>query len=352
MIITRTPLRISFFGGGTDLPDYYKKFGGEVLSTTIDKYLYLTCRRMPPFWEYDSRFVYGSKTELVRGIDEIEHPSIRETLRFMSLDYGIDLHYNTDIPARSGIGSSSSFTVGLLNALYGLNGKMVSKKELAAQAIHIEQDMIQEAVGSQDQTAAAYGGLNHIVFKENGDIETYPMTLPPERIRALNSHLVLVFTGFQRFAKNIEKCKIQTLDGHYKGLAKMKEYVGQAIGILDSDTDIREFGALLNDTWKEKRALSEKVSDSRIDGMYQKGIEHGAIGGKLLGAGGGGFMLFFVEPEKQREFVRAFADYVCVPFQFEDAGSQVIYYRPDAKVVMDGNIKEGAVNGFNADSPK
>ena len=334
MIITRTPLRISFFGGGTDLPDYYKEFGGEVLSTTIDKYLYITCRHMPPFWDYTSRFVYGSNTELIKDIDEIDHPSIRETLRYMGLDYGIDLHYNTDIPARSGIGSSSSFTVGLLNALYGLNGRMVSKKELAEKAIHIEQNLIKEAVGSQDQTAAAFGGFNHIVFKENGDIETYPMILSAERLTSLNNHLVLVFTGFQRFAKNIEKSKIETLKDHYISLEKMRKYVGQAIEILNSDADICEFGALLNDTWKEKRSLSDKVSDVQIDRMYQRGLRLGAIGGKLLGAGGGGFMLFFVEPTKRKEFVKAFSDYVCVPFQFEDSGSQVIYYKPDKEVVI------------------
>lgn len=334
MIITRTPLRISFFGGGTDLPDYYRQFGGEVLSTTIDKYLYITCRHMPPFWDYTNRFVYGSNTELVSSLDEIDHPSIRETLRYLQLDYGVDLHYNTDIPARSGIGSSSSFTVGLLNALYGLNGKMCSKKELAMQAIHIEQDLIREAVGSQDQTAAAFGGFNHILFKESGDIEVCPMTLPAERIRSLNEHLVLIFTGFQRFAKNIEKDKMQKLDKHHDNLIKIKGYVKQAIDILNTDTDIREFGALLNDTWTEKKLLSDKVSDSRIDEMYQQGMEHGAIGGKLLGAGGGGFMLFFVEPSKQREFIKAFSDYVVVPFQFEDAGSQVIYYKPDTEVIM------------------
>lgn len=332
MIITRTPLRISFFGGGTDFPNYYKKFGGEVLSTTIDKYLYITCRHMPPFWEFSNRFVYGSKTELVSKIDEIEHPSIRETLRYLKINYGIDLHYNTDIPARSGIGSSSAFTVGLLNALYGLNGRMVSKEELARQAIYIEQNLIQEAVGSQDQTAAAYGGFNHIIFRENGDIQVSPITLQPERIRLLNAHLILVFTGFQRFAKNIEKEKMKTLEGHYNNLSNMKDYVKQAIEILNSGTDIREFGMLLNDTWKEKKALSEKVSDSRIDQMYQRGMEHGAIGGKLLGAGGGGFMLFFVEPCKQNEFLKAFTEYVSVPFQFEDTGSSVIYYRADAEL--------------------
>lgn len=334
MIITRTPMRISFFGGGTDLPDYYREFGGEVLSTTIDKYLYITCRHMPPFWEYKNRFVYGTKTELVSDIDEIEHPSIRETLKYLQLDYGVDLHYNTDIPARSGIGSSSSFTVGLLNALYGLNGKLLSKKELAMKAIHIEQDLIQETVGSQDQVAAAYGGFNHILFQKSGDIEVHPMTLPPERVRLLNKHLVLVFTGFQRFAQNIEKDKLETLGSHSDNLARMKQNVAQAIDILNMDRDIREFGALLNDTWMEKRQLSNRVSDVRIDEMYQYGIKNGAIGGKLLGAGGGGFLLFFVEPAKRENFLKAFSDYVCVPFSFENVGSQVIYYKPDEETVI------------------
>lgn len=327
MIITRTPFRISFFGGGTDLPDYYRKYGGEVLSTTIDKYLYITCRPMPPYFDNKNRFVYGSKTELVNDISQIEHPSIRETLRYLNMDE-LDLHYNTDIPARSGIGSSSSFTVGLLNALYGLNGKMISKKELAMQAIHIEQDLIGEAVGSQDQTAAAYGGFNHIVFKQTGEIEVFPMILAPERIRSLNNHLVLVFTGFQRFAQGIEKEKIQSLDEHYSNLDKMKAYTRQAIDILNCNVDICEFGALLNDTWREKRALSANVSNSELDAMYLKGIENGAVGGKLLGAGGGGFMLFFVEPEKQEAFRKVFAGHICVPFCFENGGSQVIYYKP------------------------
>lgn len=327
MIITRTPFRISFFGGGTDLPEYYRKFGGEVLSTTIDKYLYITCRQMPPFWNYTSRFVYGSKTELVSCLDEIDHPSIRETMRYMKITDGIDLHYNTDIPARSGIGSSSSFTVGLLNALYGLNGKIISKEELAAQAIHIEQNLIKEAVGSQDQTAAAFGGFNHISFKENGEIQVTPMTLQPKRVTLLNSHLVLVFTGFQRFAKNIEQEKKEALGQHYDNLNKMKLYVKQAIDILNSDTDIREFGRLLNETWREKKALSKKVSGEQIDQMYEYGMKHGAIGGKLLGAGGGGFMLFFVEPQKREALLDAFSGYISVPFRFEDSGSSIIYYK-------------------------
>lgn len=327
MIITRTPLRVSFFGGGTDLPDYYRKFGGEVLSTTIDKYLYITCRHMPQFWDYSNRFVYGSKTELISDINEIEHPAIRETMKFLKPEYGIDLHYNTDIPARSGMGSSSSFTVGLLNALNGLNGKMMSKEQLMKDSIYIEQEMIKEAVGSQDQAAAAYGGFNHIMFKQNGEIEVYPMILPTGRQKELNDHLLLFFTGFQRFAKDIEKGKMDSIDKHYENLHRMKNYTHQAIDILKSDVDIREFGALLNDTWEEKKKLSAKVSDARIDEMYQTGMDNGAIGGKLLGAGGGGFMLFFVPPEDRQNLINALHDKVCVPFEFEDAGSQVIYYK-------------------------
>lgn len=327
MIITRTPLRVSFFGGGTDLPEYYLKYGGEVLSTTIDKYLYITCRRMPQFWDYKSRFVYGSKTETITELEEIEHPAIRETLRYLHIEYGIDMHYNTDIPARSGMGSSSSFTVGLVNALNGLNGKMTGKEELMKAAIHIEQKMIGEAVGSQDQAAAAYGGFNHIVFKKNGEIEVYPVTICQARKRQLNENLLLVFTGFQRFAKNIEKGKIETLGVHTDNLKKMKEYTSQALDILNSNASIDEFGALLNDTWNEKRKLSDKVSDPAIDEMYERGIQAGAIGGKLLGAGGGGFMLFYVKKEKQHEFLRTFKDKTCVPFAFEDSGSQVIYYK-------------------------
>ena len=198
MIITRTPFRISFFGGGTDLPDFYKNYGGgEVVSTTIDKYLYITCRHMPPFWDYKHRFVYGSNSEFVCDLDEIEHPAIRETLRFLNVDYGVDMHYNTDIPARSGIGSSSSFTVGLLNALYGLEGKIKSKHELTKESIYIEQKLIKEPVGSQDQTAAAYGGFNHIVFRQDGEIEVRPITISRERVTELERHLFLVFTGFQ-----------------------------------------------------------------------------------------------------------------------------------------------------------
>lgn len=330
MIITRTPLRISFFGGGTDLPDYYKKRGGEVLSITIDKYLYITSRKMPQFWEYKHRFVYGSNTEMVNSIDEIEHPAIREVMRFLNIDYGIDMHYNTDIPARSGIGSSSSFTVGLLNTLNGMNGKMSSKEKLATDAIYVEQEMIKEAVGSQDQTAAAYGGFNHIIFKQNGEIEVYPVTVGTDRTKELNENLILVFTGFQRYAKNIEKGKIAGIESHIDNLDKMKSYVQQALDILNSEVSMDEFGKLLNDTWTEKRKLSDEISDSVIDEMYERGLKAGALGGKLLGAGGGGFMLFYINKEKQYKLREAFKDKVIVPFNFEDSGSQVIYYKEES----------------------
>lgn len=329
MIITRTPLRISFFGGGTDLPGYYLKHGGEVISTTINKYLYITCRHMPPFWDYKHRLVYGSKSEFVTSIEEIEHPSIRETLRFLNIDYGVDMHYNTDIPARSGIGSSSSFTVGLLNALNGMEGKISSKHQLMKDSIYIEQEMIKEPVGAQDQTAAAYGGFNHIIFRKDGEIETTPITIPSERIKELNDSLLLVFTGFQRYSKDIEGKKMANIDQNIKQLDTMKHYVSDAIDILNSNRDIREFGALLNDTWKMKKSLADNVTDDRIDTMYRVGMENGAVGGKLLGAGGGGFMLFFVPPEKKAELQKMLKNYICVPFCFENSGSQVIYYKED-----------------------
>lgn len=338
MIITRTPFRISFFGGGTDLPYFYRKHGGEVLSATIDKYLYITCRHMPPFWEYKHRFVYGSNTEIVSTLDEIDHPSIRETLRFLNIEYGVDMHYNTDIPARSGIGSSSSFTVGLLNALNGLNGRITSKHDLMIDSIHIEQDMIREAVGSQDQAAAAYGGLNHIVFRKDGGIEVQPVTISEARSAELNQHLILVFTGFQRFAKDIEKDKIRTIEDQTNNLLKMRNYVAQAIDILNSNTDIGQFGQLLHENWQKKKRLSPKVSNSRIDEMYELGLANGAIGGKLLGAGGGGFMLFFVRPCDRDKVLSALHGYTCVPFAFENSGSQVIYYVSESQYTKVGNI--------------
>ncbi|MCR5482425.1 MAG: kinase [Clostridia bacterium] len=329
MIITRTPFRISFFGGGTDLPAYFEEHGGAVISTTIDKYLYITCRTLAPYWPHKHQLKYGSANEEVREIDEIKHPSIRETMRFFDVQYGLDLHYNTDIPARSGMGSSSSFTVGLVNALYGMGGHMPSKKKLAVDAIHIEQDLIGEAVGCQDQIAAAFGGLNYITFKKGGGFFVSPIVLKRERYEELEKHLLLVFTGFQRFASDIEKEKISNIRKKEDVLDRMSKITSEALDILTSERDICDFGKLMNETWMLKKSLSEKVSNSAIDKIYDKGLEAGAIGGKLLGAGGGGFMLFFCAPEKQGALLESLKDYLHIPFKFERNGSQVIYYREE-----------------------
>lgn len=327
MIITRTPFRISLFGGGTDLPAYYRQHGGAVLSTTIDKYLYISCRRMPPYWDFKHRLVYGSGCEQVKELQEIRHPSIRETLRFLQIPYGIDMHYNTDIPARSGIGSSSAFTVGLLNALYGLEGRMVSKRRLASEAIHIEQDMIGEAVGSQDQIAAAFGGLNYIEFHSNGSFSVRPVTITRERRQELQERLVLVFTGFQRFAVDVEQDKIQKVGERTSELARISQLTEQALQILSSNRDLSELGWLLDESWRLKKALSDKVSTAMIDELYETGRRNGALGGKLIGAGGGGFMLFFCEPCAREQLLHSMQGHVQVPFALEPNGSQVIYYR-------------------------
>jgi D-glycero-alpha-D-manno-heptose-7-phosphate kinase len=327
LIITRTPLRISFFGGGTDLPDWFHLHGGAVLSTTIDKYLFISCRDMPPYWDFKNRFVYNSKTETVNTLDEIEHPAIREALRFLQIPYGIDMHYNTDIPARSGMGSSSAFTVGLLRALYALAGKMVSNRRLAQEAIHVEQDLIGEAVGCQDQIAAAFGGFNHIEFYKDGNFQVRPIVLPRSRLKELNEHMVLVFTGVQRIASEIEAKKIKQLGQHEKELREIQKYVDNAIELLSSNAPIEEFGLLLHETWQRKRNLSAEVSNTDIDAIYETCRRNGAIGGKILGTGGGGFMLFFVRPQDRERMLKNIAHLAYVPFRFENTGSQIIYYQ-------------------------
>lgn len=330
MIITRTPLRISFFGGGTDMPVWYEKHGGAVLSTTIDKYQYITCRKLMPYWDYRHQFHYGSAYEMVKELDEIRHPSIRETMRFFNLSYGLDVHYNTDVPARSGMGSSSAFTVGFLNALYGMEGKMPNKRRLAVEAIHIEQDLIRETVGSQDQIAAAFGGLNYIEFKCGGGFFVHPVTIGKQRREELERHLVLVFSGFSRFASEVEKKKVANLAQKQATMQKMQSLTEDALRILASKKDIRAFGELMNDTWNLKKSLSEGVSNDAIDTLYEAGMKAGAIGGKLLGAGGGGFFLFFCEPQKKKALLEKLKGYLCIPFHFEENGSQVIYYREEA----------------------
>jgi len=329
MIITRTPLRISFFGGGTDLPDWFRGNGGAVLSTTINKFLFISCRKMPPFFDFKNRFVYGGRTETVSGFDEIGHPAIREVLKFMKPPDGIDMYYYADIPSRSGMGSSSAFTVGLLRALYGLAGKMVSDRRLAVEAIHVEQDLIKEAVGCQDQIAAAFGGLNHIIFQKDGNFEVNPVTLHAKRVKELNDHLVLIYTGIQRIASTIEEKKIKTIGEHKKELSDIQAYVDDALGILNSGAPIEEFGSLLNETWQRKARLSPEVSNPVIDGIYRKCRENGAIGGKLLGTGGGGFMLIFVRPEDREAMLKSVPGFITIPFSFDTTGSQIIYYQEE-----------------------
>lgn len=328
MIITRTPYRISFFGGGTDYPGWYRQHGGAVLSTSIDKYCYITCRYLPPFFDYRHRVVY-SKIENVAKIDDIIHPAVREGLRFMNQERGLEIHHDGDLPARSGMGSSSAFMVGLLHTLHALNGAMPSKKQLALESIDIEQNMIKENVGSQDQVAAAYGGFNHIVFHESGEITVRPVTLAPERFTELNNHLMLFYTGIKRTASDVAASYINNLDDKKRQLRIMKDLVDESMKILLNRHPIADFGALLNEAWSVKRSYSSSVSNSEVETVYAKAQAAGALGGKLLGAGGGGFMLLFVPPEKQADVANVLNGLIRVPFTFEHSGSQIIFFEPE-----------------------
>jgi D-glycero-alpha-D-manno-heptose-7-phosphate kinase len=327
MIISRTPFRISFFGGGTDYPDWYLKHGGAVLSTTFDKYCFITCRELPPFFDHKYRIAY-SVVENAKEICDIKHPAVRAVLQEIGFDQGLEIHADADLPARSGLGSSSSFIVGLLNSLYALKGKRLSRDFLAREAIRIEQEVICESVGSQDQTAASYGGFNVIHFHQDGRLKIDPVIVSTERKQLLNSHLMLFFTGFSRIASDIAKDKILNIDKKVDELNRIRTMVDEALDILTSNRDISEFGELLDIAWVCKQSLSDKVSNSEIEKIYHVARKAGAIGGKLLGAGGGGFMLLFVKPDKQLQVRNALNGYVHVPFQFESGGSQIIYYEP------------------------
>lgn len=325
MIITRTPFRISFFGGGTDYPAWYEKNGGAVLSTSINKYCYLTCRHLPPFFNHKHRIVY-SQQELVNKIDEIDHPSVRETMRFLNIDRGLEIHHDGDLPAMSGLGSSSSFTVGLVNTLNALRGQLKTKREVALDAIHIEQNLIKENVGSQDQIAASFGGFNHIQFGGPQVIAVTPMVLSRERVRELESHLMLFFTGLARKASNIAADQIRIMPKKVKELHTMQTMVDEGISILKNKNYVEDFGKLLHESWKLKRGLTSKISNTNIDSIYETGRRAGAFGGKLLGAGGGGFMLLFARPEDQEKIRKKLKKFLHVPFSFEYLGSQIIYH--------------------------
>ncbi len=334
MILSRTPHRISFFGGGTDYPEYYLEHGGKTLGVAIDKYSYLNVRNLPPFFDYKHRIVY-SKQENVNNLNEIIHPSVRETLKYMQVDSGVSIHHDGDIPARSGMGSSSAFTVGLINSINALNGKMSSKEELTKKSIHIEQNLIKENVGSQDQAFAAHGGLNIINFLQNGNISVIPIIMEQNRMISFQDNIMLFFSGISRTASDVVAEQIKKTSINVPNLNKMKDLVDQAHNILVSDRNINEFGELLNSTWELKKSLSSKVTNSQIDDMYSKAIKAGAIGGKLLGAGGGGFMAFYVERKNQEKVKQALNNYLYIPFNFDFDGSKIVVYKPNDK----GEIK-------------
>ena len=331
MIISKTPFRISFFGGGTDYPIWYKENGGAVLSTTIDKYCYLTARYLPPFFPHKHRIVY-SKIETVKDVDEILHPSVKAVLNHLNIEKGIEIHHDADLPARTGLGSSSAFTVGLLNSLYALKGAMLPKARLAKEAIHIERDILKESVGSQDQVAVSYGGFNKITFSGADEVRVEPITIEKERIKELDNHLMLYFTGLTRFASEVAEEQIKQTPKKEKELNLMRQMVDESVEILTEKKDISEFGKLLNESWQLKKSLSDKISSPEIDNIYERAIRAGALGGKVLGAGGGGFMVFFASPEVQPKIKEELKDLLEVKFSFEKDGSQIIYYNPQPEV--------------------
>ena len=328
MIISKTPYRISFFGGGTDYPSWVKENGGPVLSTSIDKYCYISIRELPPFFNHKHRVVY-SQVEHFNEISDIKHPVIRAIFKKYKIKEGLELHHNGDLPARSGIGSSSSFCVGLLNAINGMNGKKMSPYQLATEAIYIEQKILKETVGYQDQIASAYGGLNRINFYRDESYSVEPVLIDTKKLKLLENNLLLFFTGFSRFASNIAREQEKNIKQNNQHLMKIKSLVDDAEIILtNKNKKLDDFGLLLNEGWNLKRSLSEAISNDIIDSIYLKAIKAGAIGGKILGAGGGGFILFYVRKKDQSNVRKALNKLIEVPFEFENAGSKVVLYQP------------------------
>jgi len=326
MIISRTPFRVSFFGGGTDYPVWYNDNKGRVISSAINKYCFITLKELPPFFDYKHRLRYFKREE-VSSIEEIQHPSIKECMRHLNVENGIDLVHHADLPAQSGLGSSSTFTVGLLHALYAMIYRMPTKYQLAINAIEIEQDKIGESVGSQDQVAAAFGGFNRIEFGGPRQIEVTPLIIEPSRQKTLQDHFALFFTGLSRNASEIAKKQIEQTSKKSIELNEIYELCITAEEILiNAKIDVSEWGGLLNEQWKIKRTLTNSISNDRLDSIYSKGIKAGATGGKLLGAGGGGFMLFFVSPEKKSHLISELKELLYVPFDFDFLGSQIIYH--------------------------
>ena len=329
MIVSMTPYRISLFGGGTDYPQWYRENGGAVLSTTINKYCYITCRYLPPFFEHKHRLVY-SEIENVVNASDIKHPSIKAVLEWLNWEQGLEIHHDGDLPARSGLGSSSSFTVGLLNALTALEGKQLSKKDLGERAIHIEQNIIKEAVGSQDQIASAYGGFNKIEFQTNESINVQPVILNTEKKKYLESHFMLFFTGLSRFATKVAQEKIKNIQNRKYELKRIAQTVEEALSLIyNSNSFAADLGKLMHEAWQYKRRLADNVTNKTIDEVYEAAREAGAYGGKLMGAGNGGFMVFLVKPELQIRVRERLKHLTYVPFEFENFGSKIALYQPN-----------------------
>jgi D-glycero-alpha-D-manno-heptose-7-phosphate kinase len=324
MIISRTPFRVSFFGGGTDYPTWFREHGGRVLTSTINKYCYISARYLPPFFDQRSRIVW-SKIERVNSPEEIEHPAVRAGLQFLGIRDGVEIHHDGDLPARSGLGSSSAFTVGLLHSLYALQGRMACKAQLADDAIYVEQTMLEEAVGIQDQIQVAYGGINFIDIRTDGEYNVSPVVLPRERMREFKRRLMLFFTGISRYASEIAQSQISAIPAKAQELRAMRQMVDAALDVLVSGRELEEFGRLLHEAWQLKRGLTEKISNDRVDQIYAAARSAGATGGKLLGAGGGGFMLVYAEPQAQDEVRKALSGLLEIPFEFEFAGTQLIF---------------------------
>lgn len=330
MIISQTPFRMSFFGGGTDMEEYFKEYGGAVLSTTFDKYCYVNVRHLPRFFEYSTELSYA-KTERVKSVSDIEHPAIRNAMEMLDM-HELRLSYEADLPARSGLGTSSSFAVGMLNAFYALKGKYADKKKLADEAIYLERVLCNEAGGWQDQIAASFGGFNRINFSADG-YEVLPIIISPERKKELNQNLMMFFTGFTRFSSEIQKANAVSSimkENKIHLLREMHELVDEAQNILtDKTTDLNQFGKLLDYSWRLKRNTGSAVSTNTIDILYDRGMKAGATGGKLLGAGGGGFLVFYVQPEYQKAVREAMKELMYIPFEFENGGTKIIHYTPE-----------------------
>ena len=328
MIITKTPFRMSFFGGGTDMENFFREYGGAVLSTTFDKYCYVTVRHLPRFFDYTTELAY-SKMERVKDVEEINHPAVRNAMKMLDM-HEIRLTYEADLPARSGLGTSSSFAVGMLNAFYCLKGKYADKKKLADEAIYLERELCQEAGGWQDQIAASFGGMNRIEFNKDGTYDVRAIIIHPERKQQLNNNLLMFFTGFTRFSSDMQKANATGYAEKIKQLQQMYSLVDDAEKVLEAKhSDLDDFGRLLDTTWRLKRQTGGAITTNSIDALYEKGIAAGALGGKLLGAGGGGFLVFYVQPEKKEAVMEAMKDLLYVPFRFEDGGTQVVHYTPE-----------------------